>query len=1593
MSDVSVEDIVALLQHRDTKKVMSGVAMLEEYVEEESLATANQRTARDLLDGLGKVVGHGNHKVALSALRSLCVVVDQLQLRVKNHMNELLDALVERLGDRKQAIRETSIKVILKLMNALGVSVVFQRLRMSVTHRNHMVRENILGVFIHVIDMFGADVLPFASFLPDAVKLFSDPNSEVREMALASLMLMYKYVGKDMIKYIKKKQSLSDRNRATILEHFSDVTVVPSSQRVSLRSKSRAGSPRSTLKRPKSGTIRSRTPGVSPRLAGLSQPKRSAGSGAGSDESSREDSYVSSSSASSSRRGTLKKKKSRKKSLKKKKSGGRPGTAQPRLKYSSSRNDDSGGSGNSLTSRPRADSLASQDSNSSLGSVGGGRLSSTSTTSSRIGTLRKKSSSRIGSASPGANAGADVQELFLSPDIKPIVVYSERELEKEIKAIGESLKDSRSTQWKSRIVALQRLAGLVRGGAAELDNFLPLLRSIKDPIASQAEELRSIVAREACTVISFLSRVLKDDFTRMADFIVPVLFKLTFVTIQVINESGNATIRTILQNTRIKRAMRKILEGTAVRNNVLRARCVEYLLLLLEVRKRSYLETWADEIQEHIGKCVTDKSGDVRATARQCFWAFHAHWKSRADQLFDSLDSTTQRNLADDEAAYKILSEQRRQAYARSAEAPDVAASPAKSSIPKLRPGSSSSSRKKKKATKRPGSASRRTKSAATLSKSKTMSAMNRPKTAALSRRTDSFDSTSSLSSSGIPQFSDTPPRRLGGSNSSSRRASGSSRIRGAPLRSASDDTLTTGDGGDNDDDNDSTSGKANGRTKRNKTLKRSAKSKSKTMLRSGASRVAQSRSSRSSAKSSTRSSPKASPKTAAAAAASSTGYIDSDGLDVEAIARDASDPNQAMVAQLILDGRSPSSDTRSGAMDSMRELLERAANDDADDAASDRAGFVALLRPALELIREGMLDPNQNACRAALEVVPALVVCCKEEVEKSLSLLIPNVFLRLADSNSTLREAANNILLRLNDVYGAESLYEPLLKVVTLKNPRVKVGALEFLHHLMSQHDPTSDDDGVHQGYFSQSTSNVRALTQLVYPLALATHNPRLRDMAINVLVQLIDNHNKRAFCKVVLDLPPDTVERLTEALDTMYPYLQDDLDKVRNGESLDGDEEDEANNDDQQQEQAASSNNDNNNNNNNNNIEVPPSSPPRVSDLDVLGAASSDEEEDDDDAPSANASNGGPSALSSTPKDMGPVRRPGPLSTPVRSINAAREMGMEDEDEDESQGQANGAGGADQYDIGSIKDNNAADNANNNNNNNGNNNSSSSSSAAGGVTRGRSSQASSSFGEEPNSPLSMSVSMSASVSTLDLSEGNEEKIKQQMESIAVDLGDTVNGDVRVRAVRKVGVITKSKKQRQVLRKHFDVLFVPLLDVMEDPRQQVREAALSVVHDVLSVCPDQFTDFTYAELVIINLLEVYRSWPKEAHSTANKAMAYVTKNVQPVDVVGVLVSSIESDLGSEQADSLNVLHSSLRMLTKLIERMEPDALRSVIERIAPVLCSTMNHKNPMIRKDVVSCFVAMHGKVGDELDAHTASLNPTQLRLVKIYISRASSK
>ncbi|XP_029766444.1 CLIP-associating protein 1 isoform X2 [Terrapene carolina triunguis] len=153
----------------------------------------------------------------------LSALVSRLQDRFKAQIGTVLPSLLDRLGDAKDSVREQDQALLLKIMEqATNPQYVWDRLLGGFKHKNFRTREGICLCLIATLNVSGAQSLTLSKIVPHICNLLGDPNSQVRDAAINSLVEIYRHVG-ERVRADLSKKGLPQSRLNVIFTKFDEV--------------------------------------------------------------------------------------------------------------------------------------------------------------------------------------------------------------------------------------------------------------------------------------------------------------------------------------------------------------------------------------------------------------------------------------------------------------------------------------------------------------------------------------------------------------------------------------------------------------------------------------------------------------------------------------------------------------------------------------------------------------------------------------------------------------------------------------------------------------------------------------------------------------------------------------------------------------------------------------------------------------------------------------------------------------------------------------------------------------------------------------------------------------------------------------------------------------------------------------------------------------------------------------------------------------------------------------------------------------------------------------------------------------------------
>uniref|UniRef100_A0A673NC96 TOG domain-containing protein n=1 Tax=Sinocyclocheilus rhinocerous TaxID=307959 RepID=A0A673NC96_9TELE len=175
------------------------------------------------IDELTGWVNSSNYKVALLGIDIVSAFVDRMTDRFRGYIITVVPALVDRLGDAKDQVREQAQALILKLMEQTATPMyVWERLFSGFKHKNFRSREGLCLCLVATLNAYGAQPLSLSKFVPHLCSLTGDQNPQVREAAMTSLVEVYRHVG-EKVRIDLNKRDLPSARLQNILSRFDEV--------------------------------------------------------------------------------------------------------------------------------------------------------------------------------------------------------------------------------------------------------------------------------------------------------------------------------------------------------------------------------------------------------------------------------------------------------------------------------------------------------------------------------------------------------------------------------------------------------------------------------------------------------------------------------------------------------------------------------------------------------------------------------------------------------------------------------------------------------------------------------------------------------------------------------------------------------------------------------------------------------------------------------------------------------------------------------------------------------------------------------------------------------------------------------------------------------------------------------------------------------------------------------------------------------------------------------------------------------------------------------------------------------------------------
>ncbi|KAH6571578.1 hypothetical protein BASA60_007102 [Batrachochytrium salamandrivorans] len=219
-----------------------------------------------------------------------------------------------------------------------------------------------------------------------------------------------------------------------------------------------------------------------------------------------------------------------------------------------------------------------------------------------------------------------------APDPKAIIISHPKEMDQECNTFMAIFEGKETEQnWEARELSLQRLRGLLRGGAPSLPTFLPSLKLFSEPIFRTLHSLRTALVITCCTVVSELAMTITVDLDPFVDLFLTHLIQIAASTKKLVM---SASVNAISKSQNIRQisadCLRLIIERGVTAGNSHQA-----------FERTGCLDT----IEKTLKKGLQDANDRVRESSRDVHYFYAVGWPDRAARLLDSMDPSARKAM------------------------------------------------------------------------------------------------------------------------------------------------------------------------------------------------------------------------------------------------------------------------------------------------------------------------------------------------------------------------------------------------------------------------------------------------------------------------------------------------------------------------------------------------------------------------------------------------------------------------------------------------------------------------------------------------------------------------------------------------------------------------------------------------------------------------------------------------------------------------------------------------------------------------------------------------------------------------------------
>lgn len=260
-----------------------------------------------------------------------------------------------------------------------------------------------------------------------------------------------------------------------------------------------------------------------------------------------------------------------------------------------------------------------------------------------------------------ADAGAVTWEVFeASFELVPsLTIFNAKDMEDTLKSVNLII-GNKNMDWEKRVEALKKIRSLIMLDPAIFSTYF---KELSISFLDMLKELRSQVIREACITLAYMSKTFKARLDTFVVYILQELINLVPNSVKIISSAGTVALKYVVKYSHASKLIPIITSNQLQsKSKDIRSTLCEIVGLLFEDWPTKAMERFAVNLRESVQKGIHDADNDARRFSRRymhihlfkclysnCifflrnFWAFKRHFPEMAEQIYLTLDASTQK--------------------------------------------------------------------------------------------------------------------------------------------------------------------------------------------------------------------------------------------------------------------------------------------------------------------------------------------------------------------------------------------------------------------------------------------------------------------------------------------------------------------------------------------------------------------------------------------------------------------------------------------------------------------------------------------------------------------------------------------------------------------------------------------------------------------------------------------------------------------------------------------------------------------------------------------------------------------------------------